>query len=278
MKMNYFWVRVYDYNHERDQYEKGTMLDEFYLKDLPGGREEAKQNVKDKYCSDTSTKLMFAKPKKEADGIYAIVMDSTKFYYDYFTVKVDTFCFECHKKVCGKASEFPRAFIGNGDGYKAGDEVFSDPNLTAFFCHYDCKSKFYNSQRPDSEGEWQTKEEGQNGDIFGYIYLIYNRAKNVYYIGQTRFMPFFRWQEHIKDGVKGDISDLSFSVLAQVGRNKQQSDAENQTYLNNIEAWWIAKYQHEQHEVFNITKPKITLEYLKHRFNDMVTKQEYMLI
>jgi hypothetical protein len=87
-------------------------------------------------------------------------------------------------------------------------------------------------------------------------------------------MPFFRWQEHVKDGGKGSISDLIFSVLSEVRRNKKQSEDQNQVYLNNIEAWWIAKYQHEQRKTFNITKPRITIEELKNRFNDMVFRQE----
>jgi hypothetical protein len=265
--LNYFWVRVYDYNHDRDRYEKGTMLDEFYL---IGEREVVKQIVKDKYCSATSSQMRFAKPKKETDGIYAIVMDSDKFFYDRFTISINTVCFWCHVPIVGKASEFPRANISGS--WK--DEDLTDLEKTAYFCKYDCKSHFLYSQNPVGEGEWQSKEAGQDGEIFGYIYLMYNRGENIYYIGQTRFMPFFRWQEHIKGGEKGDISDLSFSVLAQIGRNKLQCDQENQIYLNNIEAWWIAKYQHEQHKVFNLTKPKLTIEYLKDRFNDMVIKQE----
>jgi hypothetical protein len=51
---------VYDYNQERDQYEKGTMLDEFYLKELVGGREEVKQTVRDKYCSDIALILQLS--------------------------------------------------------------------------------------------------------------------------------------------------------------------------------------------------------------------------
>jgi hypothetical protein len=273
---NYFWVRIYDYNHERDHYEKGTMLDEFYLKDC--GREEAKQAVKDKYCSGTSSKLSFAKPKKETNGIYAIVMDSTKFYYERFYATINTHCFWCLKAIEGEASEFPHERINEKPQAFDYDNAYSGDGLTAFFCKYDCKSHFHYSQNPIGEGEWQSKEAGHDGDIFGYVYLMYNRAENIHYVGQTRFMPFFRWQEHIKDGSKGDISDLSFSVLAQVGRNKQQSDTDNQIYLNNIEAWWIAKHQHEQHKVFNITKPKITIEYLKERFNDMVIKQELLAI
>jgi hypothetical protein len=274
---NYYWVRVYDYVHERDMFEKGTKLDEFYLKDVSSGREGAKQAVKGRYCSRTSGGIRFTKPKKQTDGLYAIVMDSTKFYYDRFNAEVDTLCFWCHEPVKGKACEYPRAYIGDDYGYDSTDDVFGDLNKTAYFCKYDCKSHFHNNLRND-EGEFQVKEEGQNGNVFGYIYLIYNRAQNVYYVGQTRFMPFFRWQEHVKDGSKGEISDLSFSTLAEVMRNKHQNDEQNQLYLNSIEAWWIAKFQQERYEVFNISKPKITIEYLKNRFKDMVLKQEELML
>jgi hypothetical protein len=221
---------------------------------------------------------MIAKPKKEANGIYAIVLDSSKFFYERFYATINTHCFWCLKAIEGKASEFPRERISGDRHYLDHDNAFSNDGNTAFFCTYLCKTNFSESQHPMSEGTWQAKEAGQNGDIFGYVYLIYNRAENVHYVGQTRFMLFFRWQEHIRDGSKGDISDLSFSVLAQINRNKLQAVDENQIYLNNIEAWWLAKYTHEQHAVFNIKKPKLTLEDLKSRFNDMVTKQEYLAI
>ncbi|WP_240416714.1 GIY-YIG nuclease family protein [Paenibacillus periandrae] len=266
----YYWIRVYDYISERDRFEKGTKLDEFYLKETD--REAVKQHVRDKYCSNTAKELKFAKPKKGTNGIYAIVMDSTKFFHDHFYCQLDTICFWCNTPIKGKASEYPREYIGEGLYYDSEDEVFSDLTKTAFFCRYACKSNYNNSQR-NIEGEFQVKEEGANGDIFGYIYLIYNRDTGSYYVGQTRFLPFFRWQEQVKSGQKGDISDMSFSVLAQVNRNRQESDEQNQQYLNSIESWWIQKYQKEHPNVINIVTPKITIEYLKDRFTEMVEKQ-----
>lgn len=59
----YFWIRVYDYVYERDQYEKGTKLDEFYLKDMTN-REEVKAHIRNMYSSNSSKDLKFAKPKK----------------------------------------------------------------------------------------------------------------------------------------------------------------------------------------------------------------------
>jgi hypothetical protein len=273
VKGEYYWVRVFDYIFDRDSNEKGIMLDEFYLKDVPGGREEVKERVKEQYCSKTASDLKFSKPKKQTNGIYAIIMDSEKYWYDRFYTKVDTHCFWCLKPVKGKAGEFPREYIGDDFHYTQGDDIFGDLTKTAFFCCYDCK-RHYSSSIRHNEGEFQMKEEGQNGDIFGYIYLIYNRAEDVNYIGQTRYMPFFRWQEHIKSGKKGNITDLSFSVLTEVFRNPTMNEDQNQLYLNSMEAWWIAKYEHERQSVVNVTKPKITIQYLRDRFNDMVLKQE----
>ncbi len=56
----YYWIRIFDYNSERDQFEKGVMLDEFYTKNLQD-REHVKQLVKDRYCKSTSEKIGFAK-------------------------------------------------------------------------------------------------------------------------------------------------------------------------------------------------------------------------
>ncbi|WP_103108573.1 GIY-YIG nuclease family protein [Brevibacillus reuszeri] len=269
----YFWIRVFDYSFERDASEKGTLLDEFYLKDVE--RDEAKKIVRERYCHGTSNEMKFARPKKK-DGVYAIVMDSDKYFYDRFYKQIDSYCFSCHIPLKGKASEFPREYIGEGNRWEAVDyDEFDDSDRTAYFCTYDCRADFNRTQRSvDAEGVFQEKEEGRNGTVFGYIYLIYNRTQDEYYIGQTRYLPFFRWQEHVKDGSKGDLSDLSFHVLAEVNRNPKQNDTENQLYLNNIEAWWISKYEHDGYKVKNLMKPRITLQDLKQKFNDMVLKQE----
>lgn len=260
--MNYFWIRVFDYNHDRDLYDKGTMLDEFYLKGDTLTREETKQQTKSKYSGETARELLFAKPKKRTDGVYAIVMDSNKFFYNRFYLEIDTFCFwhNCHKPIKGMMRDFPPM------------DMDGNSEKTVYFCSYDCKHQYYNSLR--FEGEFQEKEAGQYGGIFGYIYHIYNRARNIHYVGQTRFMPFFRWQEHVKTKDKGSIDELVFDVLTEVRKNHTHTDDQNQQYLNSIEAWWIAKFKEEGYEVFNISNPKITVEYLKERFNEMVAQQK----
>ena len=105
--INYFWIRVFDYNFNRDSYDKGILLDEFYLKDENLCREDVKKEIKERYCGDVVEKIYFAKPRKK-DGLYALVEDSNKFFYDRFYLEVDTYCFCCHRQIKGKAYSFPK--------------------------------------------------------------------------------------------------------------------------------------------------------------------------
>lgn len=248
--MNYFWVRVYDYVFQRDENEKGILLDEFYLKENDLTREKAKYKVKDKYNQIVEKELKFSKPRKK-DGIYAIVMTSNEFYYDWFYKKIDTICFHCHKPIKGNWREFPRI--------EYEEKEYS-------LCSYECKNKLYMNLY--YEGEFQEKEKVSDR-IVGYIYHMYNRIENKHYVGQTKYLPFFRWQEHIKSGGKGDITHITFNVITEV-RCKYNEDG--QQLLNNVEAWWIKKYIEEGYDVFNITIPKFTLKDYKTKFDNMVRK------
>lgn len=252
--MNYYWIRIYDFDFERDNYDKGIMLDEFYIKGENLTREETKEKVKEKYINE----IKFAKPRKK-NGMYAIVMDSDKFFYDRFYLEIDTYCFCCHKEIKGKASEFPKESLKK-DSY----EIDLESSETVYYCSYDCKNKLHNNLR--YEGEFQEKE-AISSEIVGYIYHMYNRVENKHYIGQTKFLPFFRWQEHIKAGEKGNITDITFDVITEV---KKKRGEDGQELLNNIEAWWIQKYISEGYEVFNISVPKLSIEYYKKNFEEMI--------
>ena len=245
--MNYFWIRVYDYQYDRDDYNKGILLDEFYIKGEDITREEAKTRVINKYNSIGQV-MKFSKPRKK-NGIYSIVMQSDKFYYDYFSKEIDTCCFHCHQPIKGMWRQFPRIEIQDKEYY---------------FCSYDCKNKLQNNLR--YEGEFQSKEK-VNEKIIGYIYHMYNKTENKHYIGQTKYLPFFRWQEHIKEGKKGDITDLVFDVITEVRCSNEENP---QKVLNNIEAWWINKYIEEGYEIYNVSIPKLSIEDYQRKFDDMI--------
>lgn len=257
--MNYFWVRIFDYKTDNELKEytdvdvwkarRGTLLDEYYLCGEDMSRDEAKDEVKKK-----SSISRFAKPRK-CSGIYALVMESNQFFYERFNVDVDTICFNCHKPIKGKQKDFPYITADNGEKY--------------YFCSYDCRAKTSSKINPYYEGEFQSREGYEsNGGVYGYIYHIYNRKTNMHYIGQTVYMPFFRWQEHVKSGLKGDITELAFETVTEVRVKSQE-------YLNNIEAWWIRKFIEEygKDHVMNITVPKITLEDLAKEYSKIVAGQ-----
>lgn len=255
--MNYYWIRIYDYKQDETlkehtelpvwESQKGTLLDEYYLCGKNMTREQVKEEVKTRSLVDK-----FAKPRK-GNGVYALVMDSNKFFYDRFNIEVDAICFnnECCKPIKGKLKDFPR-IVHNEDNY--------------CFCSYDCRRKIQNKINPYYEGEFQEREGFEsNGGVYGYIYHIYNRKTNMHYIGQTVYMPFFRWQEHVKSGLKGDITDLVFETITEVRVKSQE-------YLNSIEAWWIRKFikDYGRDKVANITIPKITIEELIREYSKIV--------
>lgn len=253
--IKYYWIRIFDYKQDDELKEyspldwdaqKGTMLDEYYLCGPDLSRDDVKKAV-----TERSGISRFAKPRK-SDGVYAIVMDSTQYYYERFTLEIDTKCFCCYNSIKGKAKDFPSMIADNGEKYH--------------FCSYECRRTIQNKLNPYVEGEFQEREDyTRNGGVYGYIYHIYNRRTNMHYIGQTIYMPFFRWQEHAKQGIKGDITDLVFETIAEVRVKSQE-------YLNNIEAWWIRKFIHDygKEHVMNITIPKITIEELAAEYDKIV--------
>jgi len=257
--INYFWVRVFDYQYKelgekdistitewgRADDGRGTLLDEYYLCGDGLTRNDCKSQVKERFKIDK-----FAKPRK-SNGIYAIVMDSNKFFYDRFYKEIDTYCFECGKHIHGKECEFPKTHP------RYYDENYTEFDGLFYYCSDDCKYKSAQKLR-GAEGEFQNREGYEtNGGVFGYVYHIYNRVTDMHYIGQTRYMPFFRWQEHAKQNIKGDLCDLVFNTVCEI-------TVKSQEYLNNIEAWWIQKYidDYGKDNVMNLTNPKLSVPYL----------------
>lgn len=264
--MNYFWIRIFDYKEDEELKEntssydwnnqKGTLLDEYYL----CGEDLKRENVKEK-VKERSNVERFAKPRKNNSGVYALIMDSNEYFYNRFTKEVDCLCFNCHKHIKGKLKDFPNM---TGD---------ADTNISEnryYFCSWECYREVSQKINPYFEGEWQKRENYEtNGGVYGYIYHIYNRKTNMHYIGQTVYMPFFRWQEHARQHIKGDLVDLIFETITEVRVKSQE-------YLNNIEAWWIRKFIHDYGEenVMNITIPKITISDLVSEYTKIVEGQQ----
>lgn len=159
--MKYWWIRIFDYKTDEELKDytdidvwnarRGTLLDEYYLCGEDMTREDVKKAVKER-----SGVEKFAKPRKSC-GIYALIMDSNAFFYERFTVDVDTICFNCHKPIKGKAKDFPSITADNGVKYH--------------FCSYDCRRTRYrvksiHTPRGSSRKEKTTKAMEVCMDIF----------------------------------------------------------------------------------------------------------------
>lgn len=260
--MKYYWVRIYDYKKDEElkaytqetawRSYKGTLLDEYYLCGENMTRDEAKKEV-----TERSSASKFAKPRK-GDGLYADIVESNQFFYERFTQTIDTICLCCHHPIKGKVKDFPSMTADNDEKY--------------YFCSRDCYRETAQKLNPFNEGEFQTREDYKtNGGVYGYIYHIYNRKTDMHYIGQTVYMPFFRWQEHVKDGIKGSITDLVFETITEVRVKSQE-------YLNNIEAWWIRKFidDYGRDRVMNVSVPRLTMEDLTREYANIVGGQMMM--
>ena len=256
---NYYCVRIYDFkladNEKSKGYghldeTKGTLLDEYYVCGENLTRDKAKEIVKNR-----SNVNRFAKPKK-SDELYAILMDSNKSYADYCCKRVHTKCLCCGKDINGMYYGFPKETI-DGKEY--------------VFCDWKCKQRFY-ADTGMIEGEWQEREDFNNTGNIGYIYHIYNRRTDKHYVGKSLYMPFFRWQEHVKSKLKGDICDLMFEVITEVPYDQRKSEADNKLILNDVEAWWIKKFIQDFSEdnVMNITKPAL-------KVSDFIQKWERLV-
>ena len=102
----YFWVRIFDYDPERDGREKGTLLEEYYL-DNAATCEQAKTLVQTRYGA---APLKWAKPQK-GPGVYVLVMESTRFFYDRFYTTIDPL-FLVPRPDCRSCPRVPATYAG----------------------------------------------------------------------------------------------------------------------------------------------------------------------
>ena len=254
MSKKFYQVLVFDYQPLRDKNTDGVLIDSWFTKSDSIGL--VRQEVFDKYSGVFSRTILLEKPTE--NGFYAKIFVVDVSIYNHEKEEIDDFCFCCGTRIKGRKASFPSTTISFGSSYTDSyDEDFLDEDTEetteAFFCSHECKQNYFHALNPTEVPSIQKKEVEQSGTIFGYIYHIYNRVENVHYVGQTRFYPTSRWQEHIKSLKKGTLTEIPKC------ENAQQ-------LLNDTEAWWIGKYQEEGYEVFNLVQPKMTARDFKERY------------
>ena len=86
----------------------------------------------------------------------------------------------------------------------------------------------------------------------GYIYMISKKSTKEFYVGQSKYVPIFRWGQHLRtERFSIDkINDYVFEVLEIIPNYSNET-------LNAREAYWINKKRNENPELsLNIIIPK----------------------
>lgn len=248
--------RVYEIIDDNG-YKDKIMLDQTIC--CCNSREHFKEIMKDMY---SPKKVNFANSSKlDIGSIYInIISENCNNTEQYFIVE-DYTCsccnknFKSNKKLLLKFNGSWRLKWACSEKYQ--ENIHEIENMV--FCSNYCRDK----KTKDLISEYQ--EYAKNNDLMqdhwiskesfkkyksGYIYMITKKTTNEFYVGQTRYVPIFRWGQHLltKRFELENIEDYIFEVLEIV---------EHLDMLNERESYWINKKRNENPELsLNIMIPK----------------------
>ena len=248
--------RVYEIIDDKG-YKDKIMLDQTIC--CCNSREHFKEIMQDMY---KSKKVHFANSRKLNDGdIYINIISENCYNTEQYFIVEDYECaycnkvFKSNKKLLLKFNDNWRLKYACSEKYQ--ENISELENMC--FCSNYCR----NEKTKDLISEYQEyakkndlmqdhfiSKESFNNYKSGYIYMITKKSTNEFYVGQTRYVPIFRWGQHLltKRFELEHIEDYKFEVLEVV---------EHLDMLNERETYWINKKRNENPELsLNIMIPK----------------------
>lgn len=178
-------------------------------------REHFKELIKEEYGEN----IAFRNSKKLNVGdLYCIIIAEHCYNTERYFNRIEYVCACCGAKVVGYINKAER--IGN---WEIKNELCNqvDKYGDLLFCSYKCKEHFIKKERQKCladglvDESFITREDFKRDDIAGYIYKISKKSTGEFYIGQTIYLPIFRWGQHLKTDrfdMKG-ITDYQFEVI-----------------------------------------------------------------
>lgn len=178
-------------------------------------RDEFKALIRDVYGSD----IKFAYSRKYAPGtLYCIIIGETCYNTESYFFKREFECPYCKAKVTGYIP--PRIYI---DDYTIKHQLCSQWSKyqKLYFCSHRCREAFIKKESENFVDEdvamqgWISENSFDNSTQAGYIYLITKKSTGQFYVGQTSYVPVFRWGQHLKTErfPVENIEDYTFEVL-----------------------------------------------------------------
>ena len=198
-------------------------------------REEFKSIMRDEYGKNVS--FRYSKNLKEGD-VYCIIIGEKCYDTEKYFNKVTYKCDYCGAEITTYIKK--HIFI---DDWTIKQHLNNDQEYSKKrFCSSLCKEKYIESEidkfkSADEDyvnGLWISRNDFINNDLAGYIYKITKKSTGEFYVGQTVYLPIFRWGQHLKTErfPVNNILDYNFEVIELVPKNEN---------LLEREKYWIQK-------------------------------------
>lgn len=255
--------RIYEKIDKREENEYGyydnkTIVDQNVC--LANSREEFKQMITELYSPEP---IYFANGKqRKAGDLICIIISENAYEAEKYIMVADYECATCKKKF--KATQ---KTIGSFDNwelrnfkdvceerYLEMEKEIIQMNFCCRKCYYMAKDKIikelkeYSSENNLVSNTWITKDSFSSISD-GFIYMISKKSTGEFYVGQSSYVPIFRWGQHLlteRFNIR-NIEDYVFEVL----------EVCNKDVLNYKEAYWINRKRDENPKLsLNIMIPK----------------------
>lgn len=182
-------------------------------------REHFKDIIRNQYGEDI--KFRYSKKLNPGD-LYCVIIGEHCWNTERYFNKVEFVCDHCNCKLTTYAGK--PIYLSN---YEISSYLYSiDEYHTKRFCSQKCKSDYIESEKSkicpgDNDHFWIDKEgfnKIKDEHVIGYIYKITKKSTGEFYIGQTQYVPIFRWGEHLHTSrfPLKNISDYMFEVITPV--------------------------------------------------------------
>lgn len=177
--------------------------------------------------------IPFRYSKKLNPGeVYCIIIGEHCYNPERYFNRIELTCDYCGAKVTTYFGK-PIAF----DDYEISRDLYgAEEYRNKRFCSHKCKSDFLKQEVQtiapgDNDHFWVDKEgftKIQDETIIGYIYKITKKSTGEFYVGQTMYVPIFRWGEHLHTDrfPLKDISDYQFEVITPVYKGQNILEVE----------------------------------------------------
>lgn len=200
-------------------------------------RDQFKDIIRSQYGQDI--KFKYSRKMKDGD-VYCIIIGEHCWNSDKYFNKRKFTCDYCG---CQVETYLQNWDTGIGESTVKHKLYGKDKYLKLQFCGRRCMDLFIEEESkrimPDDDAEFYiNRDMFTNNSIVGYIYKITKKSTDEFYIGQTKYVPIYRWGQHLlTDRFNiNDILDYQFETIKVVHQGEN---------INEIEKYYIQKYYNE---------------------------------